>query len=248
MINFITKIKKKRLDILLVEKHFALSLKHAQALIMSKIVYVNKQIEFRPWILYDTKDSIEIRKHNLYVSRGGLKLASALKVFKLNIQGYICLDIGASTGGFTDCLLQNGAMRVYSVDVGKGQLDYKLKQDKRVTNIENLNFRYYTKSLINDIIDLVTIDVSFISLAKILPIVYSEISTSKFIIPLIKPQFELSSYDVKKGIVKNENLRQQAIQKIKNFACNIGFIVVAETSSSLKGVKGNLEHFILLKR
>jgi 23S rRNA (cytidine1920-2'-O)/16S rRNA (cytidine1409-2'-O)-methyltransferase len=239
---------KKRLDILLIDKHFAETVKSAQALIMSKMIYVNDNIEYRPWMLYSNNDVIKIRNNNLYVSRAGFKLSAALNFFKLNLHGYICLDIGASTGGFTDCMLQNGAAKVYAIDVGKGKLHYKLQRDERVINIENLNFRYFKRSLIKDKIDFVTIDVSFISLEKILPIVYRYITKNNLVLPMIKPQFELIPCKLIKGVVKNETFRQQAINRIREFSSKIGFTIIAETSSNLKGIKGNLEHFILLKR
>ncbi|MDR0915202.1 MAG: TlyA family RNA methyltransferase [Endomicrobium sp.] len=239
---------KKRLDVLLLDKHLASTLKIAQALIMSKMVYVNDQLEYKPWVLYSINDIITIRNHNLYVSRAGFKLAEALNIFKLDLNGCICLDVGASTGGFTDCMLQHGATKVYAIDVAKGKLHYKLQKDKRVINIERVNFRYFNQSLVEDKIDFITIDVSFISLTKILPVVYKYVPTSHLILPMIKPQFELQPYKMTKGIVRNENLRQQAIKKVKEFSLKLGFTIIAETSSSLKGLKGNLEHFILLKR
>jgi 23S rRNA (cytidine1920-2'-O)/16S rRNA (cytidine1409-2'-O)-methyltransferase len=244
----ISKKNKKRLDALLIEKKFAENLKISQALIMSKMIYVNDQIEYKPWKLYSHNDIITMKNNNVYVSRSGLKLKSALDFFKLDIKGYICLDIGAATGGFTDCMLQKGAAKVYSIDVGKGMLHYKLQQDKRVINIENVNFRYFNKSFIKDKIDFVTVDVSFISLEKILPVVYKHVPTSHLILPMIKPQFELKPCKILKGRVRNESLRQQAINKIKKVALAIGFTFLAEVSSSLKGLKGNLEHFILLTR
>ncbi|MDR2709103.1 MAG: TlyA family RNA methyltransferase, partial [Elusimicrobiota bacterium] len=161
---------KKRLDILMVEHGLALNRSKAQALIMSGVVFVDSVLVDKAGQNFLDDINIEIAKSNPFVSRGGLKLLSALEKFKISVADFICLDIGASTGGFTDCLLQNGAKKVYAVDVGKAQLDFKLRQDKRVVSIEQINFRYFDINLLKDIIDFVTIDVSFISLDKILPI------------------------------------------------------------------------------
>jgi 23S rRNA (cytidine1920-2'-O)/16S rRNA (cytidine1409-2'-O)-methyltransferase len=242
------KTKKKRLDILVFEKGFAETRTKAQAFIMGGSVFVNNQVQYKPSVLVADEDIIEIKNINPYVSRGGLKLELALRALNIDVKGYICLDIGASTGGFTDCMLQKGAIKVYSVDVGSGQLHYKLRNDKRVINIENVNFRYFDDALLKDKIDFATIDVSFISLDKILPMVYKTICENGFVLAMIKPQFELERSEIKKGVVRDEKLRQKAISKVKNFALSLGFKIISEADSGLKGPKGNLEHFVLLEK
>ncbi|MDR2645167.1 MAG: TlyA family RNA methyltransferase [Endomicrobium sp.] len=240
--------KKKRLDILVFEKGFAETRTKAQAFIMGGSVFVNNQVQYKPSVLIGDEDIIEIKNINPYVSRGGLKLESALRALNIDVKGYICLDIGASTGGFTDCMLQKGAIKVYSVDVGSGQLHYKLRNDKRVINIENVNFRYFDDALLKDKVDFTTIDLSFISLDKILPMVYKTICENGSVLAMIKPQFELEPSEIKKGVVRDEKLRQKAISKIKNFSLSLGFKIISEADSELKGSKGNLEHFVLLEK
>jgi 23S rRNA (cytidine1920-2'-O)/16S rRNA (cytidine1409-2'-O)-methyltransferase len=242
------KNKKKRLDILVFEKGFAETRTKAQAFIMGGSVFVNNQVQYKPSVFVGDEDIIEIKNINPYVSRGGLKLESALRALNIDVKGYICLDIGASTGGFTDCMLQKGVIKVYSVDVGSGQLHYKLRNDKRVINIENVNFRYFDDALLKDRVDFTTIDVSFISLDKILPMVYKTICENSSVLAMIKPQFELEPSEIKKGVVRDEKLRQKAISKIKNFALSLGFKIISEADSELKGPKGNLEHFVLLEK
>ncbi|GHT36266.1 TlyA family rRNA (cytidine-2'-O)-methyltransferase [Endomicrobiia bacterium] len=239
---------KKRLDVLLFEKGLAETRTKAQAFTIGGNVFVNNQVQYKPGTLVDEEDLIEIKNINPYVSRGGLKLESALEALVIDVRGYICLDVGASTGGFTDCMLQKGAIKIYAVDVGQGQLHYKLRNDLRVVNVENINFRYFNRSLLKDNIDLVTIDVSFISLDKILPMAYKSIAENAFVLAMIKPQFELEPLEVKKGVVRDEKLRQKAINKIKQFALNLGFKIISEVNSGIKGPKGNLEHFLLLKK
>ncbi|MCA6079472.1 TlyA family RNA methyltransferase [Candidatus Endomicrobiellum agilis] len=242
------KKNKKRLDVLLLKERFAETRAKAQAFIMSGNIFVNNQVQYKPGTLVGEEDLVEVKNTNPYVSRGGLKLESALKTLAIDVEGYICLDIGASTGGFTDCLLQKGAAKVYAVDVGTGQLHYKLRQDKRVINIENVNFRYFDVFFLKDNIALATIDVSFISLDKILPVAYKSVSKNGFVLAMIKPQFELEPSEVKKGIVRDKKLRQKAINKIKKVALDLGFKIISETDSALKGPKGNLEHFVLLSK
>ncbi|GHT56203.1 TlyA family rRNA (cytidine-2'-O)-methyltransferase [Endomicrobiia bacterium] len=239
---------KKRLDVLLFEKDLAETRTKAQAFVIGGNVFVNNQVQYKPGTLVDEEDLIEIKNINPYVSRGGLKLESALEALVIDVRGYICLDVGASTGGFTDCMLQKGAIKIYAVDVGQGQLHYKLKNDPRVINVENINFRYFDRSLLKDNIDFVTIDVSFISLDKILPMAYKSIAENVSVLAMIKPQFELEPLEVKKGVVRDEKLRQKAINKIKQSALNLGFKIISEVNSGLKGPKGNLEHFLLLKK
>ncbi|MBQ3943608.1 MAG: TlyA family RNA methyltransferase [Elusimicrobia bacterium] len=239
---------KTRLDILIFEKGLAETRSKAQALVMAGSVLVNGKKITKAGTQVSTEDIIEIEKQNPYVSRGGLKLESVLNLFELDFNDKICIDIGASTGGFTDCMLQHGAKKVYAVDVGTAQLHYKLRNDARVVNIENVNFRYFDKSLLKDDIDIITIDVSFISLDKILPLASEIIKNTGFIVAMIKPQFELEPNEIKKGVVKDEKLRQKAIDKIKNFALNLGLEIIKEQDSGIKGPKGNLEHFILLRK
>ncbi|MDR1926755.1 MAG: TlyA family RNA methyltransferase [Endomicrobium sp.] len=239
---------KKRLDVVLFEKGFVETRTKAQAFIIGGNVYVNGVVQYKGGTLVSEEDFVEIKNINLYVSRGGLKLESALNALNVDVSGFVCLDIGASTGGFTDCMLQKGAARVYAIDVGAGQLHYKLRQDKRVVNIENSNFRYFDNSLLKDKIDFTTIDVSFISLDKILPVVYKSVPKNSFVLAMIKPQFELERREIKKGVVRDSKLRQKAINKIKNFALNLGFKIISAVDSGLKGPKGNLEHFVLLQK
>ena len=213
---------------------------------MSGEVLINAEIVYKASALVADGDEVKLKEINPYVSRGGLKLQSALESLNIDVKGLVCLDIGASTGGFTDCLLQRGAMKVYAVDVGYGQLHYKLRQDERVINIERVNFRYFDADLIGDAIDFACIDVSFISLDKILPTVKKLIAGGGKVLAMIKPQFELSPQEVKKGVVRDEKLRMKAIEKIKSFAVELGFEIVGSVDSGVRGVKGNLEHFLFL--
>jgi 23S rRNA (cytidine1920-2'-O)/16S rRNA (cytidine1409-2'-O)-methyltransferase len=239
---------KKRLDILVFERGLAESCVKAQAFIVGGSVFVNNIVHYKPGTLIEEKDLVEIRNRNPYVSRAGLKLEFALKALAIDVRGYVCLDIGASTGGFTDCMLQMGAIKIYAIDVGTYQLHYKLRNDKRVINIENTNFRYFDATLLKEAIDFTTIDVSFISLDKILPVVYRTIVKSSCVLAMVKPQFELEASEIKKGIVRDEKLRQKAINKIKRIVLNLGFQIISETDSGLRGSKGNLEHFVLLRK
>lgn len=239
---------KKRLDVLIFEKGLAETRTKAQALIMAGTVLADGQQITKAGTLIDENILIEIEKQNPYVSRGGLKLESVLELFKMDFTNKICMDIGASTGGFTDCMLQHGAKKVYAIDVGNGQLHYKLRQDQRVVNIENVNFRYFDKKSLKDNIDIITIDVSFISLDKILPLASELMDKNGLIVAMIKPQFELSPKEVKKGVVRDDNLRFKAINKIKDCAKNLKLKIEKEADSALKGPKGNLEHFVLFSR
>lgn len=239
---------KKRLDVLIFEKGLCETRSKAQALIMEGIVLVNGQKVTKAGTQVSDEDVIEIEKQNPYVSRGGLKLESVLNLFDIDFTDKVCIDIGASTGGFTDCMLQHGAKKVYAVDVGTAQLHYKLRNDSRVVNIENVNFRYFDKTLLKDEIDIITIDVSFISLDKILPLASEIISQNGFIVAMIKPQFELEPSEVRKGVVRDEQLRQKAINKIKDFSKKLNLEILKEQDSGVKGPKGNLEHFIMLKK
>lgn len=239
---------KKRLDVLMFEKGLAETRSKAQSLIMAGSVYIDGQQITKAGTPFSEDTIIEVEKQNPYVSRGGLKLESVIDFFKTDFRYKICADIGASTGGFTDCMLQHGAKKVYAIDVGTAQLHYKLRNDSRVVNIENVNFRYFDKSLIKDEIDIATIDVSFISLDKIIPKAVEIIKPDGVIIAMIKPQFELNPAEVKKGVVRDENLRLKAINKIKDFAAQTGLYPQKEADSAVKGPKGNIEHFILFGR
>ena len=241
---------KERLDILLVKKGLSPSREKAKALIMSGIVYVESQKEDKAGSVFDENANIEIRGESLkYVSRGGLKLDKAVRVFKLNFDGYTCLDIGASTGGFTDCMLQNGALKVYSVDVGRNQLDWKLRSDERVICMEKCNFRYVTSDEIPEKIDFAATDVSFISLTKILIPAYNLLKNNANMVCLIKPQFETTWEKVgKKGVVRDKNVHVEVVEKIYSFCERIGFEVTGLDYSPIKGPEGNIEYLILLKK
>jgi len=241
---------KERLDILLVNKGMASSREKAKALIMSGIVYVDNQKEDKAGSLFDENANIAIRGETLkYVSRGGLKLDKAVKVFNLNFDGFTCLDIGASTGGFTDVMLQNGASKVYSVDVGHGQLDWKLRNDERVICMEKCNFRYVTDKEIPDKIDFAATDVSFISLTKILIPAYNLLKKDAFMVCLIKPQFETTKEKVgKKGVVRDPLVHKEVIAKVIDFCIKIGFEISGLDYSPIKGPEGNIEYLLLIKK
>ena len=241
---------KERLDILLVNKGLAASREKAKALIMSGIVYVENQKEDKAGSLFDENANIEIRGETLkYVSRGGLKLDKAVTVFNLKFDGYTCLDIGASTGGFTDVMLQNGASKVYSVDVGHGQLDWKLRNDERVVCMEKCNFRYVTDKEIPEKIDFAATDVSFISLTKILIPAYNLLKKDALMVCLIKPQFETTKEKVgKKGVVRDPEVHKEVIEKVIDFCLKIGFSIEGLDFSPIKGPEGNIEYLLLIKK
>lgn len=240
---------KKRLDVLVFEKGFADSRERAKAIIMSGNVYVNNQKADKPGTQYDEDAPLEVRSTGLkYVSRGGLKLEKAMTSFELDLQGATCLDIGASTGGFTDCMLQNGAQKVFSVDVGYGQLAWKLRTDERVVNMERTNFRNVTKEDIEDDIDFFSVDVSFISLKIILPVARKLLSSEGSGVCLIKPQFEAGREKVgKKGVVRDKNVHAEVIETIANFALENGFDVLGLDFSPVKGPEGNIEYLMYVK-
>ena len=241
---------KERLDILLVNKGLVSSREKAKALIMSGIVYVDNKKEDKAGSLFDENAIIEIRGETLkYVSRGGLKLDKAVTVFNLKLDGYTCLDIGASTGGFTDVMLQNGAKKVYSVDVGHGQLDWKLRNDERVVCMEKCNFRYVTDKEIPEKIDFAATDVSFISLTKILIPAYNLLKKDALMVCLIKPQFETTKEKVgKKGVVRDPSVHKEVIEKVIDFCLKIGFSVEGLDYSPIKGPEGNIEYLVLIKK
>ena len=242
---------KERLDVLLVKKGLAPSREKAKAVIMAGSVYVDGQKEDKAGSVFDEESAqIEVRGHALpYVSRGGLKLEKALKVFPITLTGKICMDIGASTGGFTDCMLQNGAAKVYSVDVGYGQLDWKLRQDDRVVCMEKTNFRYMTPEDIPDELDFASVDVSFISLDKILTPAYALLREQGEMVALIKPQFEAGREKVgKKGVVRDPKVHEEVISRIVRHADEVSFEVLDLSYSPIRGPEGNIEYLIHLKK
>ncbi len=242
--------KKVRLDLYLFENGFTESREKAKALIMSGIVYVNDQKELKPGRDIKCDDIVEVRGSTLkYVSRGGLKLEKAMQEFPIDLNDCICMDIGASTGGFTDCMLQNGAKKVYSIDVGYGQLAWKLRSDERVVNLERTNFRYVTHEQIPEEIDFASVDVSFISLKIILPVMYELLKNDGEAVCLIKPQFEAGREKVgKKGVVRDVNVHTEVIENIVQFASEQKFSVSGLSYSPVKGPEGNIEYLIYLKK
>ena len=242
---------KERLDVLLVKKGLAPSREKAKAVIMAGSVYVDGQKEDKAGSVFDEESAqIEVRGHALpYVSRGGLKLEKALKVFSITLTDKICMDIGASTGGFTDCMLQNGAAKVYSVDVGYGQLDWKLRQDDRVVCMEKTNFRYMTPEDIPDVLDFASVDVSFISLDKILTPAYALLKDQGEMVALIKPQFEAGREKVgKKGVVRDPKVHEEVISRIVRHADEVSFEVLDLSYSPIRGPEGNIEYLIHLRK
>lgn len=242
---------KERLDVLLVKKGLAPSREKAKAVIMAGSVYVDGQKEDKAGSVFDEESAqIEVRGHVLpYVSRGGLKLEKALKVFPITLTNKICMDIGASTGGFTDCMLQNGAVKVYSVDVGYGQLDWKLRQDERVVCMEKTNFRYMTPGDIPDVLDFASVDVSFISLDKILTPAYALLREQGEMVALIKPQFEAGREKVgKKGVVRDPKVHEEVISRTVRHADEVSFEVLDLSYSPIRGPEGNIEYLIHLKK
>lgn len=240
---------KQRLDVLLVEQGYASSREKAKAIIMSGVVYVNGQKEDKAGSMFDpSKSQLEVRGSTLkYVSRGGLKLEKAMVRWGFDLQGMVCMDIGASTGGFTDCMLQNGASKVYSVDVGPGQLAWKLRNDERVVCMEKTNFRYVTRPDIQDDLDFASVDVSFISLTKILIPARKLLKTGGQMVCLIKPQFEAGREKVgKNGVVREQSTHLEVIRKIVDYADSIGFAVKDLDFSPIKGPEGNIEYLIYL--
>ena len=241
--------KKQRLDLSVYNQGFAPSRQRARTLIMAGKILVNRQPIDKPGAVISDDDVIELKGADIpYVSRGGLKLAEALTLFKLDVTNRVCLDVGASTGGFTDCLLQHGARRVYAVDVGYGQLAWQLRQDKRVITIERTNIRHMNPNAVGEPIALVTVDVSFISLKIVIPAIIPFMTAGADIIALIKPQFEVGKGKVGKGgIVSDPDLHQSVIDDLSDFFSKLGLTVVATISSPIRGAKGNREFLIHLK-
>jgi 23S rRNA (cytidine1920-2'-O)/16S rRNA (cytidine1409-2'-O)-methyltransferase len=241
-------IDKKRLDILVHDKGLARSRQAARSMIMAGVVLVNNIPMDKPGALIDPSATIICKQpESLYVSRGGLKLEHALKIIPLDIKGNVCLDVGASTGGFTDCLLRFGAKSVYAVDVGYGQLDWKLRQDPRVIVIERTNIRYISLELLPEPFDLVTIDVSFISLKIVVPSILPFLKKDGKILALIKPQFEVGKNLVGKGgVVKDPILHQTVIDELSGFFNNLGWMCERVVPSPILGPRGNKEFIVYL--
>ena len=241
---------KERLDVLLVKRNLAESREKAKAVIMAGNVFVDGQREDKAGTTFPPEVSIEVKGHTLpYVSRGGLKLEKALAVFDVNVENKVCTDVGSSTGGFTDCMLQNGACKVYAIDVGRGQLDWKLRQDSRVVCMEKTNIRYVTPEDIGEAIDFSSIDVSFISLTKVLEQIRNYLKEDGEIVALIKPQFEAGREKVgKKGVVRDKAVHREVIMKVADYARNIGFGVMELDYSPIRGPEGNIEYLIHLKK
>lgn len=241
---------KKRLDLLVLERGLAESREKAKTLIMAGQVYVDQQKADKPGDLYPEDAQIEARGKALpFVSRGGLKLEKARQEFQLSLEGLTCMDVGASTGGFTDCMLQNGARKVYAVDVGYGQLAWSLRSDPRVVNLERTNARYLTREQVPEAIDFFSVDVSFISLSLILPAVRPLLAEQGRAVCLIKPQFEAGREKVgKKGVVRDPAVHREVIEKTLLMAQKEGYSVLGLTYSPVKGPEGNIEYLVYLQR
>ncbi len=240
---------KERLDVLLVKQGHAESREKAKAIIMSGIVYVDGDKEDKAGSTFEETSVIEVRGSTLkYVSRGGLKLEKAMTHFDVTLEGKVCMDVGSSTGGFTDCMLQNGAVKVYAVDVGHGQLAWKLRNDERVVCMEKTNIRYVTSEDIKDRIEFSSIDVSFISLTKVLLPVKNLLTEDGQIVCLIKPQFEAGREKVgKKGVVREKSVHLEVIRSVISYGISIGFEVLHLEFSPIKGPEGNIEYLLHLK-
>lgn len=243
-------MKKVRLDQLVFEQGLTESRERAKTTIMSGLVYVNGQKADKPGMQVSPDVKIEVRGNALpYVSRGGFKLEKALKVFPINVTDKVCIDCGASTGGFTDVLLQNGAARVYAVDVGYGQLAWSLRNDPRVISMERTNVRYITTETISEPLDLAVMDLSFISIELILPAVFPLLKDNADVVCLIKPQFEAGREEVgKKGVVRDSAVHQRVIQRILDFVPQIGYSAVGLDFSPIRGPEGNIEYLCHLRK
>ncbi len=243
---------KKRLDVLLCEHGLAESREKAKTIIMSGIVYVNGVKEDKAGSMFSEDGGelhIEVRGNTLrYVSRGGLKLEKAIDTFGVDVSGKVCMDIGASTGGFTDCMLQNGAVKVFAVDVGHGQLAWKLRNDERVICMEKMNIRYITpQDINNEMLDFASVDVSFISLDKVLPAAKPLLKADARMVCLIKPQFEAGREEVgKKGVVRDVKVHEKVVERISALSTELGFAVLGLTFSPVKGPEGNIEYLIYI--
>lgn len=241
---------KERLDLLLVSRNLAPSREKAKAMIMEGNVFVENQREDKAGSMFPSDCKIEIHGSTLkYVSRGGLKLEKAILRFGTALSGKICMDIGASTGGFTDCMLQNGAKKVYAVDVGYGQFAWKLRQDARVVCMEKTNIRYVTPQDIGEELDFASVDVSFISLEKVLPVACALLSPSGEMVCLIKPQFEAGREKVgKKGVVRDKKVHLEVLEKVLAFTAQAGFLLLHLDFSPVKGPEGNIEYLMHIQK
>ena len=242
---------KERLDVILVKQGLAESREKAKAILMAGNVFVDGQREDKAGTTFDeSKIHIEVKGNTLkYVSRGGLKLEKAMAQFPISLQDTVCMDIGASTGGFTDCMLQNGARKVFSIDVGHGQLAWKLRNDERVVCMEKTNFRYVTPEDIGEAVDFASVDVSFISLTKILIPARNLLRNHGQMVCLIKPQFEAGKEKVgKKGVVRDPKVHEEVVHKVIDYADSIGFAIKGLTYSPIKGPEGNIEYLVYLEK
>lgn len=242
--------EKKRLDVALFERGFAESREKAKALIMAGQVYVNNRKALKSGDTVKEGDCLEVRGGKLpFVSRGGLKLQKAVDVFGVELNRCVCMDIGASTGGFSDCMLQHGAKKVYAIDVGYGQLAWKLREDPRVVNLERTNFRYVTREQIPEKIDFASVDVSFISLRLIVPVMRELLKDGGRAVCLIKPQFEAGRENVgKKGVVREQSIHVQVVGDIVQFMLDTGFSVLHLDYSPVKGPQGNIEYLVHVEK
>ena len=243
-------MKKERLDVLLCERGLESSRERAKAVIMAGIVYVNGQKSEKPGMSVPSDAEIEVRGKTLpYVSRGGLKLEKGIASFGIALTGKTCMDIGASTGGFTDCMLQNGAEKVYAVDVGYGQLDWKLRCDGRVVNLERTNIRYLTEEQVPELLDFASVDVSFISLKLVLPVAHRFLKEGAEMLCLVKPQFEAGREKVgKKGVVRERATHLEVLEGAVAFAGEAGFGVLGLDFSPIRGPEGNIEYLMYLRK
>ena len=244
------KQKKQRLDVLLVEKGLAPSREKAKAIIMAGIVYVDGNKEDKAGTTFSENAGIEVKGKTLpYVSRGGLKLEKAMQKFPITLSGKVCMDVGSSTGGFTDCMLQNGATKVYAIDVGHGQLAWKLRNDERVVCMEKTNIRYVVPEDIDELAAFSSIDVSFISLTKVLLPVKNLLTEDGQVVCLIKPQFEAGREKVgKKGVVRDRAVHEEVIRMVMDYASSIDFYPLALDFSPVKGPEGNIEYLLFLSK
>ena len=241
---------KKRLDVELVDRGLVQSRERAKVVIMEGLVYVNGQKSDKAGTPVKEDDRIEVRGETLrYVSRGGKKLEKAMQVFPVVLEGCTCMDIGASTGGFTDCMLQNGAVKVYAVDVGYGQLAWSLRTDERVVNLERTNIRYITEEQVPQPVDFISVDVSFISLTRVLPVAHRLLKDGAQMVCLVKPQFEAGKDKVgKKGVVRDPQIHREVIRKVIDCAAELGFWVRGLDFSPIKGPEGNIEYLLFLQK
>ena len=243
-------MKKIRLDLYLTENSYFETREKAKAAIMEGNVFVDNQREDKPGTMINLDSKVEFRGEKLkYVSRGGLKLEKAVTVFKIELDNKVCMDIGASTGGFTDLMIQNGARKVYAIDCGTNQLDYKLRINEKVVTMENTNARYLSKDSIgNDVIDFISVDVSFISLTKIIPVVKNILKDNGTAVMLIKPQFEAGREFVEKnGVVRDKKIHKKVVNYIIDFCINLNFEILGLDFSPIKGPAGNIEYLLYIK-